>query len=157
MRTIIRFTLKLQHRNGGNCLKDNGEMESCSVKGQTETGHLVILWDNNNNNGTTCSRETQDEASFIEDKGQSRPVEVLGHDYSYGGEMVPVWNREKGISWKLVETSKPKGCDVCGVERDDGGYHHRIDYIVGAKSQDVGKANKYPWMASLRYVRNKGE
>ena len=71
MRTIIRFTLKLQHRNDGNCLKDNGEMESCSVKGQTETGHLVILWDNNNNNGTTCSRETQDEASFIEDKGEN--------------------------------------------------------------------------------------
>ena len=47
-------------------------MESCSVKGQTETGHLVILWDNNNNNnGTTCSRETQDEASFIEDKGEN--------------------------------------------------------------------------------------
>ena len=71
MRTIIRFNLELQHRNDGNCLKDNGEMESCSVKGQTETGHLVILWDNNNNNGTTCSRETPDEASFIEDKGEN--------------------------------------------------------------------------------------
>ena len=36
-------------------------------------------------------------------------MEVLGHDYSYRGKMVPVWNHEKGISWKLVETSKPKG------------------------------------------------
>ena len=63
--------MELQHRNDGTCQKDNGEMESCSVKGQTETGHLVILWDNNNNNGTTCSRETQDEASFIEDKGEN--------------------------------------------------------------------------------------
>ena len=41
-----------------------------------------------------------------------------------------------------VKYTLPPGCDVCGVERDDGGYHHRIDYIdyiVGAKSQDVGK------------------
>ena len=60
MRTIIRFTLKLQHRNGGNCLKDNGEMESCSVKATDILvyaswgywGYFVINWDSQ-----SCSRD----------------------------------------------------------------------------------------------------
>jgi len=54
-RTIIRFTLELQHRNDGNCHKKNKEKERCSVKAQTTTGHLEVLWDS-----TSCYKEGND-------------------------------------------------------------------------------------------------
>ena len=46
--------MELQHRNDGNCLKDNGEMESCSVQAETDVQFqfLVILWDSK-----SCSRD----------------------------------------------------------------------------------------------------
>ena len=69
MRTIIRFTLELLHRNDGTCGRENGERESCSVEAQTETGHVVINWDK-----TSCHR----------DRGQSHIAYFLISLYLYG-------------------------------------------------------------------------
>ena len=62
--------MELQHRNDGNCLKDNGEMESCSVQAMdiqypvsrdTDIQYLGINWDS-----TTCSRDGgQSQITFL--------------------------------------------------------------------------------------------
>ena len=51
--------MELQHRNDGSCQKDNGEMESCSIKATDvivyeyyNWGYFVINWDSQ-----SCSRD----------------------------------------------------------------------------------------------------
>jgi len=80
-------------------------------------------------------------------------IQTEGGNYS---SQVPAGEDYREV--QLPDYKVQEGCNICGLERDDGVTRlDYTDYIVGAQSHDVDKANKYPWMISLRKTRNKGK
>jgi len=80
-------------------------------------------------------------------------IQTEGGNYS---SQVPAGEDYREV--QLPDYKVQEGCNICGLERDDGVTRlDYTDYIVGAQSHDVDKANKYPWIIDLRKTRNKGK